>query len=75
MATMEHTTYVEQMLQSSPSPNRSEPRAEKEKRNINNPNDPRGRRWFRTLSNFADEPPDTQIIIQWRVSFFFKFSV
>lgn len=32
MATMEHTTYVEQMLQSSPSPNRSEPRAEKEKK-------------------------------------------
>lgn len=39
MATMEHPAYVEQMLLSSPSPNHSEPQAEKEKETINNQTD------------------------------------
>lgn len=34
-----HTTYVEQMLRSPPSPNQSEPRADRRKKNINNLND------------------------------------
>lgn len=45
-----HTTYVEQMLQSSPSPNQLEPWADKQKRNINNLNDLHGWRWFRSQS-------------------------
>lgn len=49
-----HTTYVEQMLQSSPSPNQLEPRADRQKGNINNLNDLCDWGWFRPLSTCAD---------------------
>jgi len=74
-----HTTYVEQMLQSSPSPSQSEPRADRrDKNNINNLNDLRGWRWSGPLSTWTHTQAHTQahahtcIIIQSVICLFFN---